>query len=104
MTVWSLRFQRALFLFMNALLLAGSVGHGHAHHDDAVAHTEQHAGSVVEEHCTLCDLLCQPADPVASETRPTWTIIVSDATTERPHAASAGRAGRVSDRGPPSRV
>ena len=49
MTAWSLRFQRALFLIMSALLLAGSVGHAHAHHEDAVMHVEHHAASVVRQ-------------------------------------------------------
>ena len=104
MTAWSLRFQRALFLFMSVLLLAGSLCHGHAHHDDAAIHVEQHAASVVEEHCMLCDLLCQPTEPLASDSRWLRTISVSVGNTEKPLAGSDDRASRVNDRGPPSRV
>jgi hypothetical protein len=104
MTAWSLRFQRALFLIMSALLLAGSVGHAHVHHEDAVMHVEHHAASVVEEHCALCELLCQPTELPASASRSVRTIAVSDGPTERPLAGSAYCAFRVNDRGPPSRV
>jgi hypothetical protein len=104
MTPWSLRIQRALFLTMSALLLAGSLGHGHAHHEDVVIHVEQHAASMVEEHCTLCDLLCQPTELVASEGRSVRSVTVSVGNTEKPLAGSDGRASRVNDRGPPLRV
>jgi hypothetical protein len=89
---------------MSVLLLAGSLCHCHAHHDDAAIHVEHHAASVVEEHCMLCDLLCQPTEPLASDSRWLRTITVSDATTERPLAGSAGRAVGVNDRGPPTWV
>jgi len=104
MTAWSLRFQRALLLLMSVLLLAGALGHGHAHHHEAVIHAEQQAGNVVEEHCTLCDLLFQPTELMASEGRSVRTITGTDTTTGKTLAVSAGRAGRVSDRGPPSKV
>ena len=99
MTVRSLPFRRALFILSCALMLARFMGHGH--HEDVTVFAEQLAGSMVKEHCPICDLLHQPTETMASQGRSILMIASLDLISEGAITVQVGRVGQASNRGPP---
>ena len=102
MTAWYMRFQCALLLLMSALLLAGSVGHGHVHHDEPMIRVDHPTGSLVKEQCALCDLLSLPAEHSGPTVRPGPMLTPALCALQGKGQVLVGLRERGTDRGPPA--